>query len=96
MARRKRFSAEFKRQALRRADEPGMTDALVCEELGVSTRQLRRWRDAIKEHGEVQAFPGHGKSRDEELTRLRRELAEVTEERDFLRAAARYFARESK
>jgi transposase len=40
MARRKRFSAEFKRQALRRAAEPGMTDALVCEELGVSTRQL--------------------------------------------------------
>ena len=34
MARRKRFSAEFKRQALRRAAEPGMTDALVCEELG--------------------------------------------------------------
>ena len=62
MARRKRFTAEFKRQALRRADEPGMTDALVCEE----------------------------------LTRLRRELAEVTEERDFLRAAARYFARESR
>lgn len=96
MARRKRFSAEFKRQALRRADEPGMTDALVCEELGVSTRQLRRWRDALNEHGEAQAFPGHGKSRDEELTRLRHQLAEVTEERDFLRAAARYFARESK
>lgn len=96
MARRKRFSAEFKRQALRRANEAGMTDALVCEELGVSTRQLRRWRDAVKEHGERQAFPGHGKGRDEELTRLRRELAQVTEERDFLRAAARYFARESK
>ena len=96
MARRKRFSAEFKRQALRRANEAGMTDALVCEELGVSTRQLRRWRDAVTEHGETQAFPGHGKGRDEELTRLRRELAQVTEERDFLRAAARYFARESK
>jgi transposase len=60
MARRKRFSAEFKRQALRRAAEPGMTDALVCEELGVSTRQLRRWKDAVREHGEEEAFPGHG------------------------------------
>ena len=96
MARRKRFSAEFKRQALRRAGEPGMTDALVCEELGVSTRQLRRWRDAVQEHGEEGAFPGHGKSRDEELTRLKRELAKVKEERDFLRQAARYFAKESK
>jgi transposase-like protein len=42
MTKRKRYSAEFKRQALRRAAEPGVTDALVCEELGISTRQLRR------------------------------------------------------
>ncbi len=96
MARRKRYSAEFKRQALRRANEPGVTDALVCEELGVSARQLRRWRDAIKEHGNEKAFPGHGKSRDEEMTRLKRKLKKVTEERDFLREAARYFAKESK
>jgi transposase len=95
MARRKRFSAEFKRQALRRAAEPGMTDALVCEEIGVSTRQLRRWKDAVKEHGEQEAFPGHGKARDTELAKLRRELKWVTEERDFLKEAARYFAKES-
>ena len=96
MARRKRYSAEFKRQALRRANEPGMTDALVCEELGVSTRQLRRWREAVQEHGDENAFPGHGKARDQELARLRRELKRVTEERDFLKDAARYFAKESK
>jgi transposase len=96
MARRKRYSAEFKRQALRRADEPGVTDALVCEELGVSTRQLRRWRDALEEHGPEEAFPGHGKSRDEELTRLKRELSKVKQERDFLKEAARFFAKESK
>lgn len=96
MARRKRYSAEFKRQALRRANEPGMTDTLVCEELGVTTRQLRRWRDAVQEHGEVDAFPGHGKARDDEVARLTRELKKVTEDRDFLREAARYFARESK
>ncbi len=96
MARRKRFSAEFKRQALKRADEPGVTDALVCEELGVSTRQLRRWRDAVQEFGEAAAFPGHGKSRDEEITQLKRELAKVKSERDFLKEAARYFAKESK
>ena len=96
MARRKRYSAEFKRQALRRANEPGMTDASVCEELGVSTRQLRRWREAIQEHGDENAFPGHGKARDQELAKLRRELKRVTEERDFLKDAARYFAKESK
>lgn len=96
MARRKRYSAEFKRQALKRADEPGVTDVLVCEELGVSVRQLRRWREAVQDHGPEKAFPGHGKSRDEELTRLKRKLRKVTEERDFLREAARYFAKESK
>jgi len=96
MARRQRYSAEFKRQALRRANEPGMTDALVCEELGVSTRQLRRWREAVQEHGDENAFPGHGKARDQELVKLRRELKRVTEERDFLKDAARYFAKESK
>lgn len=96
MARRKRFSAEFKRQALDRADEPGVTDALVCEELGISTRQLRRWRDAVQAYGEAEAFPGHGKSRDEEVTQLKRELVKVRAERDFLQEAARYFARESK
>ena len=96
MARRKRYSPEFKRQALRRANEPGVTDALVCEELGVSTRQLRRWREVLQEHGEENAFPGQGKARDQELVALKRKLKKVTDERDFLREAARYFAKESK
>jgi transposase len=96
MARRKRYSAEFKRQALRRADEPGVTDAVVCEELGVSTRQLRRWRESVRAHGEENAFPGHGNARDQELVQLKRRLKKVTEERGFLREAARYFAKESK
>ena len=95
MGRRKRYSAEFKREALRRANEPGVSDVLVAEELGINARQLRRWRDAMKRDGE-DAFPGHGKSRDEEVTRLRRKLAKVEQERDFLRQAAAYFAKESK
>ncbi len=95
MGRRKRYSAEFKRQALQRANEPGVTDLLVAEEVGISARQLRRWRDAVKRNGE-DAFPGQGKSRDEELTRLKRKLAKVEQERDFLKEAAAYFAKESK
>ena len=96
MARRKRYGPEFKRQALRRANEPGASDAIVSEDLGVSTRQLRRWREAIQEHGDENAFPGQGKARDQELAKLRRELKTVTDERDFLKEAARYFAKESK
>ena len=66
--RRTRYSAEFKREALRRASEEGMTDDRVYEELGISTRQLRSWRDELRLHGE-NAFPGHGRNRDQELTK---------------------------
>ena len=95
MTRRKRYSTEFKREALRRADEPGVTDVLVAEELGINARQLNRWRAAAKRDGET-AFPGQGNARDEELMRLKRKLAKVEQERDFLKEAVAYFAKESK
>jgi len=91
----KRYSPEFKRHTLKRASEDGVTDKGVCEELGISARQLRRWRDQYRLLGD-EAFPGQGRSRDEELTRLKRELAKVKQERDFLKDAAVFFAKESK
>lgn len=91
----KRYSAEFKKEAIRRASEEGDTDKLVCDELGISTRQFRRWRDELQLLGN-DAFPGKGQTRDEELTALKRELAQVKKERDFLKEAAAYFAKESK
>ena len=91
----KRYSAEFKREALKRSSEDGVTDKAVCAELGISPRQLSRWRDELRLHG-GNAFPGQGHSRDEELTELKRELAKVKRERDFLKDAAVFFAKESK
>jgi transposase len=91
----KRYSPEFKREALKRASEEGVTDILVCEELGISARQLRRWRDEFRLLGD-DAFPGQGRSRDEEITQLKRALAKAQQERDFLKEAAVYFAKESK
>ena len=91
----KRYSPEFKREALKRASEEGKTDIVVCEELEISSRQLRRWRDEFRLLGD-DAFPGQGHSRDEELTQIKRELAKVKQERDFLKEAAVYFAKESK
>ena len=91
----KRYSPEFRREALKRASEEGVTDVIVCEELGINARQLRRWRDEFRLLGD-DAFPGQGHSRDEELTKLKRELAKVKQERDFLKDAAVYFAKESK
>jgi len=92
MSRRKRYSAEFKREALKRANEEGVTEA---EELGINARQLRRWREAAKRDGDT-AFPGQGNARDKEMMQLKRKLAKVEQERDFLKDAAAYFARESK
>ena len=51
MSRRKRYSIDFKREAMRRANEEGVTDALVAEELGINARQLRHWRRAIEREG---------------------------------------------
>ena len=91
----KRYSAEFKREALRRAAEEGMTCKAVCDELGISTRQFRRWHGEMAMLGQ-DAFPGQGRARDEEMAALKRELAKVKKERDFLKEAAAYFARLSK
>lgn len=44
----KRYSAEFKREALLRATEEGMTEEAVCDELGISTRQFQRWRGELE------------------------------------------------
>ena len=91
----KRYSPEFKREALKRASEDGMTDKQVCEELGISARQLGRWRDEFRLLG-ADAFVGKGKSRYEEVAELKRELAKVKQERDFLKDAVVFFAKESK
>lgn len=91
----KRFSSEFKRESILRAGEEGMTDKAVCDEIGVSTRQFRRWRDELALLGK-DAFPGTGFTGDQEMAALKRELAQVKKERDFLKEAAAYFAKHSK
>lgn len=90
-----RYSAEFKREAILRATEEGMTVKAVCDELGISARQFQRWRNELELLGK-DAFPGKGKTRDQELADLKRELAKVKKERDFLKEAATYFAKQPK
>ena len=67
----------------------------MCEELEISTRQFRCWHVELEVLGK-DAFPGKGQSRDEEVTALKRELAQVKKERDFLKEAAAYFAKETR
>ncbi len=93
---RRVFSREFKVEAVKLIKERGVAVAQAARDLDVAESVLRRWA----REGEVdlrQAFPGHGqvKPEQQELTQLRREVARLKAERDILKKAAAYFARES-
>ena len=72
-----------------------MTQSQVGRELGINANLLGRWCRDYAANGAA-AFPGQGKPRDEEMAALKRELSRVKKERDFLREAATFFAREPK
>ncbi|MFV1849189.1 MAG: transposase [bacterium] len=95
MGTRRKYSPEFKREAVELASQPGQTVAGVARDLGIRPNILSRWKRENTRHGN-KAFVGQGVARDEELMRLRRELAQVKKERDFLKSAAAYFAKETK
>ena len=92
---RRYYSPEFKREAVELASHPGATVTGVARDLGVHANLLRRWRTALTEHG-GRAFVGQGVARDDEMAQLRRELALVKKERDFLKSAAAYFAKDAR
>jgi transposase len=76
-------------------DAPGVSVSQIAAELGIAVNVLGRWRRELRQKPD-QVFSGHGRPRDEELAHLRREVARVTKERDFLREAAAFFARASR
>lgn len=96
MSRRGRYPREFKLEALRLLKEGSKPAAEIARELGVKRTLLYRWRDQQEDKAD-KAFRGSGRPKLEEmseLSRLRRELKAVTEERDILKKAAAYFAKE--
>ncbi len=95
MGKRRKFSDEYKREAVALANQPGVTKAQVGRELGVNANMLTRWGRELRDSG-TKAFSGAGRPRDEEMAGLKRELSRVKKERDFLKETAAYFARESK
>jgi transposase len=95
MTQRRKFSAEFKREAVAMCETRGVSVTQIATELGIGVAMLGRWRRELCKEP-AQAFRGNGRSRDEEMSQLRRELARVTKERDFLREAAAFFARASR
>lgn len=98
---RRQFSREFKLEAVRLATAGDRSVAEVARELGVNAEVLRSWKRQMAKSDGAPAqdvFPGNGKltSADEELRRLRRENAVLREERDILKKATVFFARETR
>lgn len=95
MSKRRRYSREYKEEVVRLVESSDGPISQVARELGINANMLGRWcREYRTSPG--QAFRGPGVSRDEEVTALKRELARVRKERDFLAEAAAFFAKESK
>jgi len=94
---RRKFSREFKLEAVRLIKEQGVSYAQARRDLGVHESVLRRWVNQADEAGN-QAFPGKGRMRpaDADVARLQRDLRRVTAERDILKKALGYFAKEPK
>ena len=93
MPKRKRFTPEFKREAVRMLQSSEKAPAEIARELGIHRNQLYKWKEQFGNGARV-ATTGVRSNGDDELTRLKRELERVKEERDVLRKAAAYFAKE--
>ena len=92
---RRKYNREFKVEAVRLLEQGIKSGPEIERDLGVGRGQIYRWRAQLNSEGQ-RAFPGNGNPRDEELSRLRRELKQVTEERDILRKAVAIFSKPKK
>ena len=93
---RRQFTDEFKSEAVRLTRESGRPVAQVARELGISDNVLYRWRTEqryVESQGRTRQS---GRAEQDELTRLKRENETLRKERDFLRRAAAFFAKESR
>ena len=96
MERRRTFSREFKLEAVKLVVERGVSVAQAAKDLDVHENVLRKWVRELRQEPQ-EAFPGNGKQKaqDAEIARLHKEVAKLKMERDILKKAAAYFAKES-
>ena len=93
---RRKYTREFKLEAVKLIKERGVTVAQAARDLGVHATVLHNWVRQFASDPQ-HSFPGHGqmKPEDAEIARLRREVNKLKAERDILKKAAAYFAKES-
>jgi transposase len=94
---RRLFRRAFKVEAVRLVSDRRVSVAQAARDLDIHENRLRRWVKELSADP-AQAFPGHGQGKPEqlEIERLRRENAKLRAERDILKKAAAYFAREAR
>jgi transposase len=93
---RKQYSRQFKVDAVKLLTEQGYKVSEAARNLGIHHSSLRRWKKQFETNGD-QAFPGKGNlsPEKEELYRLRKEVKRLRMEREILKKAAAFFAKES-
>jgi transposase len=94
---RKQYEREFKLNAVRMTTERGRRLSEVARDLCINENMLWRWKKELSKEPE-QAFPGKGhlQDKDEEIRQLRKELADVREERDILKKVVTIFSKQPK
>lgn len=90
---RRRFTKDFKLEAVRLSNQPEVIICEVARNLGIRVKELYRWRHEYKEE-QTEAFRGKGRrrTREEEVARLRRENEQLRMEREILKKATAFFA----
>lgn len=90
------FTREFKLEAVKLVKERGVSVSQASRDLDIHINVLRKWIRSFEEDP-VQAFPGQGqmKADQAEIAKLKKEVAKLKMERDILKKAAAYFAKES-
>jgi transposase len=93
---KRQYTQEFKKEAVEYSLTSGKTIEKVARDLGISHHNLNRWRTEYRKDGQL-AFLGHGKEnltpQEEESRRLKKELIDITQERDILKKALAIFTK---
>ena len=94
---KKKITESFRREAVRLADQPDRTATDVAAELGIHVGQIYNWRTQFNKLSKKQftVADGTNYSKEElaEIRKLKKEIADLKEERDFLKKATAYFAK---
>ena len=97
---RKSYNEAFRREAVRLSEQPGRNATEVARELGIHPGQIYNWRTQFNKLSKRQFTVADGtnyaKAESEEVRRLKKRVAELEQERDFLKKATAYFAKPDK